>query len=206
MTSSDDHGNRPLTFRVAFSTPWFEIEESVPDQPGELPYYRMTGPDGVICLPFTPGGDILMVRQFRPNLGRMTLELPAGGMDGDETLEQAAIREIAEETAHRVTDVRLLGPGRLHLNRNTHQEYFVLAFDAVPLAGAVPEAGIELAVMTRAELRDKVRADEIEQIAALSFLGLATAKLGVDLLSAPMDEIKERMSAEAKRRQGHGRQ
>ena len=198
--------NRPLTFRVAFSTPWFEIEESVPEQPGELPYYRMTGPDGVICLPFTPEGDILMVRQFRPSVGRTTLELPAGGMDDGESLEQAAIREIAEETGHGVSGVHLLGPGRLHLNRNTHQEYFVLAFDAVPLAGAVPEAGIEPLVMTRAAFRDKVRADGIEQIAALSFLGLATAKLGLDLLSAPMDEIKDRMNAEVERRHGHGRQ
>lgn len=182
----------PLSYRVVFSTPWFEIEESVPSVSGEAPYYRMTGPDGVICLPLTPAGDILMVRQYRPSIDRTTTEVPAGGIDGAETVIQAAEREILEETACQCRQLVTLGHGRLYLSRNSHTEYFVLGLDAEPVAGAAIEAGIELAIMPRAKLRNLVMDDQIEQTAALSFLGLGSAKLGVDLLTDPIELIRQR--------------
>jgi ADP-ribose pyrophosphatase len=199
VTSSDPP--QPIRYKVAFTTPWFVIEESIPERADELPYYRMVEPDGVICLVLTTGGDILMIRQFRPNLGYRTLETPAGGMEAGETPEQAALREIAEETGYQAGSVHLLGPGRLRLDRNTRREYFVLALDAVPDPALTAEEGIELLVLPRARLREMVLADELEQIAALSFLGLVTAKLGVDLLSAPVDEIRARACAEMRREQ-----
>ncbi len=197
---------KPLTFRVAFSTPWFNIEESVPEQPGELPYYRLTGADGVICWPFTVDGEILLVRQFRPNLGRMTLELPAGSIDGNESILGAAAREIREETGHGCSDLAMLAPGRLHLNRTNHIEYFVLAFDAVPIEHVTVEPGIEPVILARADFRRMVQEDRIEQVAALSFLGLASAKLGVDLLQDPIDLIHQKTRAEIERRRRDGGQ
>ncbi|WP_009869770.1 NUDIX domain-containing protein [Paramagnetospirillum magnetotacticum] len=186
---------KPPVFRVAFSTPWFAIEESVPETPGDLPHYRLTASDGAICMPFTPEGDVLLVRQYRHALGRHTLEVPSGGLDGDEGCAAAAIREIAEETAHAVADVRLLGIARPQLNRNTQREFFMLAFDAMPIAGAEPEAGMELVRMTRLELAQAIRTGVMEQPAAIGFIGLASVKLGLDILSAPMDEIKARARA-----------
>jgi len=195
---------KPPLFRVVFSTPWFEIEESVPEVPNELPYYRMTGPDGVICMPFTPDGDIIMVRQYRPNLDRMTLEMPAGSIDGAESIIETAVREILEETGHTCTDLAILAHGQLHLNRNTHIEHFVLAFDAKPVADAVIEGGIEPVLVTRQQFCAMVREDKIEQIAALSFLGLASAKLGVDLLQDSIALVRQRMKDEVVRRAQNG--
>ena len=197
---------KPLSFRVVFSTPWFSVEESIPERPGELPYYRMTGPDGVICWPFTVSGDILLIRQYRPNLDRFTMELPAGSIDGHETIIEAAAREIREETGHACGDLGLLAPGRLHLNRGTHIEHLVLAFDARPIEQAVVEAGIEPVIVTRADFRKMVQEDRIEQVVALSFLGLAAAKLGVDMLQDPIDLIHERMRDEVERGNRDGRQ
>ncbi len=195
---------RVLVYRVAFSTPWFEIEESIAENPGELPYYRMTGPNGAICMPFTPDGDIVMVRQFRPNLGRMTLELPAGAIDPGETAEQAAAREIVEETGREVADLSVLGTGRLHLNRTTHQEFFLLAFDAKPIAGAVVEAGIEAVVVPRSDFCEAVHADKIEQIAAVTFHGMAFAKLGINLMTAPIQLVRQKTKQYTGRRCADG--
>jgi len=183
---------KPQSYRVVFSTPWFEIEESVLHEPGKLPYYRMTAPDGVICLPFTPEGDIIMVRQYRPNLDRFTLEIPAGAIEPGETILEAAAREIQEETGCAAADLRLLGPGRLLMNRMTSTEHFVLAFDAEAPADAAPEAGIEPVSVSRSKFAALVREDAFEQVAALSFLGLASAKLGVDLLRDSISLIRER--------------
>uniref|UniRef100_A0A0G4FGJ7 Nudix hydrolase domain-containing protein n=1 Tax=Chromera velia CCMP2878 TaxID=1169474 RepID=A0A0G4FGJ7_9ALVE len=42
--------------------------------------------------------EMVFVRQFRPPVGTDTIELPAGLIDEGETPEQAAIRELREET------------------------------------------------------------------------------------------------------------
>lgn len=42
--------------------------------------------------------ETLLVEQFRPPVRQMTMEFPAGLVDKDETVEQAALRELKEET------------------------------------------------------------------------------------------------------------
>ena len=43
-------------------------------------------------------GRVCLVRQWRVALGRMTLEIPAGKVDGDEPRDVCAARELTEET------------------------------------------------------------------------------------------------------------
>lgn len=52
----------------------------------------------VVVLPMLDDGRILLIRQYRPSIDRMMWELPAGSTNPDEPLEQAAVRECAEET------------------------------------------------------------------------------------------------------------
>ena len=63
--------------------------------------------DAVVIIPFlrySPDDkqniDTLLVRQFRPPVGGMTVEFPAGLIDEHETPEQAALRELREETGY----------------------------------------------------------------------------------------------------------
>lgn len=44
--------------------------------------------------------DTILVEQFRPPVGQTTVEFPAGLIDKDETPEQAALRELREETGY----------------------------------------------------------------------------------------------------------
>lgn len=52
-------------------------------------------------------GKILMVRQYRNALERDTLEIPAGGLNGEPT-KIAALRELREETGYIAEDAQLL--------------------------------------------------------------------------------------------------
>lgn len=46
------------------------------------------------------GPELLLEKQFRPPTGKVVIELPAGMVDQGETPEQAAVRELKEETGY----------------------------------------------------------------------------------------------------------
>jgi ADP-ribose pyrophosphatase len=59
-------------------------------------YYK--GKDGIVVLPIKCNGNVIMIKQYRYLVGRVCLELPAGGIEHNETPLQASKRELVEET------------------------------------------------------------------------------------------------------------
>lgn len=55
-------------------------------------------PGSVVIVPITDEGQVVLVRQYRPAIGRSVWELPAGSLRAGEDPEQAARRECHEET------------------------------------------------------------------------------------------------------------
>jgi ADP-ribose pyrophosphatase len=93
---------------VVFATPWFQIvAKNVEGNTG--PHYSLRTKDYVSVVAVTEDGRLLLVRQFRPAVGRMTLELPSGHVEPGETPEQAARKELLEETGYRADTFTLLG-------------------------------------------------------------------------------------------------
>ncbi|KAJ4498391.1 NUDIX hydrolase domain-like protein [Lentinula lateritia] len=52
---------------------------------------------------FSPSS--VVVEQYRPPIGKFIIELPAGLVDEGETPEQAAIRELEEETGYNTSSL-----------------------------------------------------------------------------------------------------
>ena len=50
---------------------------------------------------WTADGDVVLVRQYRLPAQEALLEIPAGGVDAGESAEEAAQRELQEETGYR---------------------------------------------------------------------------------------------------------
>lgn len=58
-------------------------------------------PDAVGILPVDPHGFVYLVRQYRPAIGRITLEIPAGLFEPGENAVETARRECMEEVGQR---------------------------------------------------------------------------------------------------------
>ncbi len=71
-------------------------------------YYVLEYPNWVNAVAVTEEGRILMVRQYRHAAGIVSLEIPGGVIDGNETPEAAMRRELLEETGYRFDDMELL--------------------------------------------------------------------------------------------------
>lgn len=86
----------------------------------------------VAILAITENQEILLVEQFRPPLGCQVIELPAG-LAGDitdeenESLEQAASRELLEETGYEAKHLEFLTEGPSSAGLSTEQTAFFLA-------------------------------------------------------------------------------
>ena len=63
----------------------------------------------VVVVAVDNDGKVLLVNQYRLPAGKYMLEIPAGGIDGDETPEEAVRREMQEETGFLPHKVEKLG-------------------------------------------------------------------------------------------------
>jgi ADP-ribose pyrophosphatase len=51
----------------------------------------------VVLIPITGEGRVVLIQQYRPSVGQVLWEIPAGGVNDGETAEEAAVRECEEE-------------------------------------------------------------------------------------------------------------
>ncbi|GAB2660231.1 NUDIX hydrolase [Arenimonas aestuarii] len=75
---------------------------------------RTNAGSAVIVIAVTPERKLLFVEQFRIPLGAPTIEMPAGlvgDLDEADTMEEAAKRELLEETGWRADEVKVLMVG-----------------------------------------------------------------------------------------------
>ena len=128
----------------------------------------------VAIVPIDTEGRLLLVRQYRAPAEEVMLEIPAGGVDSGETLEQAVQRELQEETGQRAGRLeRLCGfyasPG--------YSSEFIHVFLATDLtSGHLPGDEEEAIVVERLPLKEaltKIETGEIRD--GKSIVGLLMA-------------------------------
>ena len=79
----------------------FRVTRSLARSPrtGALhPFYGIVADAWVNVVALTAAGEVVMVRQWRHGSREVTLEIPGGIVDPGESPEQAAVRELLEET------------------------------------------------------------------------------------------------------------
>lgn len=141
----------PLGTEVVFRTQWFDMLAKTMAE-GDEPYYSLRVPDYAAMVAFTADGSVLCVRQYRPAVERMTLELPSGLIDPGETPAEAARRELIEETGYEAADLEVLSPMLPDTGRLTNRIWACVATGLRRVEGREPEEGIEVVTLTVPEL------------------------------------------------------
>ena len=86
-----------------FRRPWLTVRHDkvkLPDGRINPEFYVLEYPDWVNVIAITEDGHIVMERQYRQGLGKTCYEIPAGVMEKGENAEEAARRELEEETGY----------------------------------------------------------------------------------------------------------
>ncbi|MBE3589508.1 MAG: NUDIX hydrolase [Firmicutes bacterium] len=107
-------GVRPVveSRRTLLAHPRMRVDEALlrfPSGATQRYVYRPRGKDVVSVVALTERGTLLLVRQYRFPVDDWTIELPAGSVEPGETPEEAAERELLEETGHRASHWARLG-------------------------------------------------------------------------------------------------
>ncbi len=123
-------------------------------------YHCVTQEPYVAMFARTEDGRIPIVSQYRPAVEAYTWEFPAGTLHPEETPEQAARRELLEETGLESTEAIYLGcqypdTGRLQIDSHA---FFMRARKA-PVQPP-PEEGLVVQFVNHAELRQMIATGE----------------------------------------------
>jgi ADP-ribose pyrophosphatase len=94
---------KTISTKQIYSNKWLSLREDVAELPdGRTTIYGVvTCGDCVGILPFIDPDTVLLIQQYRYVAGRVTWEMPTGGVHSAESTEEAAQRELAEEIGYR---------------------------------------------------------------------------------------------------------
>jgi ADP-ribose diphosphatase len=130
---------RTRSSRTIYQNPWLRLREDLVELPsGRTTVYGVVSTGSCVgVLPFLDPDTVVLVRQYRYVAGRHTWEMPTGGVGPGEPIEDAAQRELAEESGYRAG--RLEPVCVYHTSKSVMDEtaYLFLAFGLTRLRDAL---------------------------------------------------------------------
>jgi ADP-ribose pyrophosphatase len=171
-----------LSSEKLVETPYFALRSDrlrLPDGAVKDPYYVIERPDAAIVFPLTTEGEVILVRQYRPAIGRLELGLPAGLVEEGEEPEKAARRELLEETGYAGGEWECLGAVASSPSLKDNWAHLYLARGVELAASQRPDEyeRLEIVTLPTGELLPKIWAGEIVSSSSVAAILLALDRL-----------------------------
>ncbi len=89
----------------------------------QAPYSFVKMHPSVTILPFVGDDQILVLKEYRHAIGKWMYEFPSGMIEESESIEEAAVRELKEETGYEARKVVFLGKTYPSFGSTTEEVY-----------------------------------------------------------------------------------
>jgi ADP-ribose pyrophosphatase len=171
--TSSGNKAKVLSSKVVFKGKVFSVRRDEVIEPSGVKATRdmIEHSGSVVVMPVLDDGKIVLIRQYRHAAKQYLWELVAGRVDPGENVQQAAKRELIEETGLRAKKIRQFldfwpSPGFLE------ERMFVLLAEGVTQGQAEPEEDerIDAKAFSRAELEKMLRTGVIRDAKTISSL------------------------------------
>ena len=186
----DAGGPTVVARREQVLSPWVTVVARDVQGTADAPvrtFHSLRQADYVCAVARTPEGAIPFVRQFRPALERVTLELPAGLVDAGESAAATVARELEEEVGLRAVapgvDLGSFDPDSARLE-NGLRGFFFAATEAVD--EWVPEPGVEPLLLSPPEVAAAIADGSLRHALHIAMLGICVLRGLLDLPLVPV--------------------
>ncbi len=173
-----------LSSEYLFKDTWATLRADTCQMPGGnvvSPYYVLEYPDWVNVVAVTAEDQVLLIRQYRHAAGRVFLEIPGGCIDQGETPEEAARRELLEETGYAFEQLGLLTVLYANPATGNNRTHCFLATGGKKVQEQALDGGEEILVelVGKSKLKELAQNNQFGQALHTSCVFYALIKLGL---------------------------
>ncbi|MGY2133125.1 NUDIX hydrolase [Hymenobacter sp. HD11105] len=174
---------KTISSEVVFSHRWYTLRRDHVALPGGQvldDYFVSVRSNVVLIFAVTEDNQVLLVRQYKHGLGRITIELPGGVIDaGEKAPQEAAKRELLEETGYASEEIELLLEVSDNPTKDTNTTHFFLMRNARRVAVQKLDAteNIEVLTLPLPQLESMVLNGQIQVTGSVALCLLAFRKL-----------------------------
>ena len=167
---------------VFVASPWIRVATQkirLPNGRVVEDYHQIELGDFAIVYAKATDGRIIVERQYKHGIGRVTLVLPAGMIEPGEPPLKAAQRELLEETGYSAETWTFLGKFAVNGNYGCGNAHIFMAQGAHPVAE--PQSGdledIEIILMKPSELVESIKDGNVHLLGTAVAVALGTNPL-----------------------------